>query len=294
MKKIIGFGELLWDCLPTGRQIGGAPANFAFHAGQCGLDSTVVSAVGNDADGDALLALAVERGLRCCCARVAQPTGRVEVQLDPQGVPQYDICRDVAWDYIPFTPRLEHLAADADAVCFGSLAQRNRESRATLKRLLSQMRPDALKVFDINLRQDFYSREMLTESLHAASILKLNDDEMAIVGPMFGYGAASYVETCPRMLSAFGLKALVLTCGTHGSYVFTPGAVSFKETPRVTVADTVGAGDAFTAAFIASFMQGQSVEKCHERAVALSAYVCTQKGAMPPLPAEEKQKLGFI
>lgn len=293
MKKIIGFGELLWDCLPEGRQIGGAPANFAFHVTQCGENGVVVSAVGKDAEGEELLARADELGLKCVCARAAQPTGHVEVCLDGEGVPQYEICREVAWDYIPFTPRLERLAIEADAVCFGTLAQRCRETRATLKRFLNLMRAGTLKVFDINLRQDFYSKEILAESLHVADILKLNNDEIAIVRDMFRYEKADFKDLGPQLLRDFNLKALVLTCGAKGSYVFSPGKTSFKETRGVAVADTVGAGDAFTAAFVASFLQGKSVEECHARAVSLAAYVCTRKGAMPPLTDALKKELGF-
>lgn len=291
MKKIIGFGELLWDCLPTGRQIGGAPGNFAFHATQCGHDVVMVSAVGKDASGDELLARAEAQGLKCVCARVDRPTGWVDVRLDDEGVPQYVIHKEVAWDYIPFTPRLERIASEADALCFGSLAQRSRETRVTLKHFLNFMRPEALKVFDINLRQNFYSKESIAESLRAANILKFNNEEIVTVCKMFGYEDSDFRKICLQLIKDFDLMLVVLTCGAEGSYVFSPEGTSFKDTPAVEVVDTVGAGDSFTAGFVASYMQGKPVETCHQLAVELSAYVCTQKGAMPILPEKIKDKL---
>lgn len=292
-KKIVGFGELLWDCLPTGRQIGGAPGNFAFHATQCGLDGVMVSAVGNDASGDDILAEADRRGLKYVCARIDHPTGWVEVQLDAAGVPQYIIHEEVAWDYIPFTPRLERLAREADAVCFGSLAQRSRESRATLKRFLNLMKPEALKVFDINLRQNFFTKEVISESLQAASILKLNDEEIGVVAKLLGYEYKDYESACRRIMADYNLTLVILTCGASGSYVFSPEETSYMDTPKVEVADTVGAGDAFTASFIASYMQGKSLKESHQLAVEIAAFVCTQKGAMPILNAENRKKLGL-
>lgn len=292
-KKIVGFGELLWDCLPTGRQIGGAPGNFAFHAMQCGLDGVMVSAVGNDASGDDILAEADRRGLKYVCARTDHPTGWVEVQLDAAGVPQYIIHEEVAWDYIPFTPRLERLAREADAVCFGSLAQRSRESRATLKRFLNLMKPEALKVFDINLRQNFFTKEVISESLQAASILKLNDEEIEVVAKLLGYEYKDYESACRRIMADYNLTLVILTCGASGSYVFSPEETSYMDTPKVEVADTVGAGDAFTASFIASYMQGKSLKESHQLAVEIAAFVCTQKGAMPILNAENRKKLGL-
>lgn len=292
-KKIVGFGELLWDCLPTGKQIGGAPGNFAFHATQCGLDGVMVSAVGNDASGNEILAEADKRGLKYFCARTAQPTGWVEVKLDAAGVPQYIIHEEVAWDYIPFTPRLERLAQEADAVCFGSLAQRSRESRATLKRFLNLMKTETLKVFDINLRQNFYSKEVIAESLQAANILKLNDEEIAVVCHLMGYGPLGYETACRRLMADYNLELVILTCGATGSYVFSVGESSYMDTPKVEVVDTVGAGDAFTAGFMASYMQGRSLKECHRLAVEIAAFVCTQKGAMPVLNEENRRKLGL-
>ena len=285
---IVGMGEALWDCLPEGKKIGGAPANFAYHVSQFGFDSRVVSAVGADADGDEILDVFARKGLRTQIERVPYPTGTVQVTLDAVGVPCYDIREGVAWDNIPFTDALRDLALRTRAVCFGSLAQRSAVSRATINRFLDTI-PDVeghLKIFDINLRQGFYTKEILCESMRRCNILKINDEELVTVSRIFGYPGIDLQDKCWILLGKYNLKMLILTCGINGSYVFTPGNVSFQPTPRVEVADTVGAGDSFTAAFIASILKGKSVAEAHSLAVQTSAFVCTKKGAMPILPPE--------
>ncbi|MDE6040832.1 MAG: carbohydrate kinase [Muribaculaceae bacterium] len=283
---VVGMGEALWDVLPDGKKIGGAPANFAYHVGQFGLDSCAVSAIGDDALGAELLANFNEKGVRHLIETVPYPTGTVQVELDQNGVPQYEIKENVAWDNIPYTARLEELAQRTKAVCYGSLAQRNVVSRKTINRFLDAMdiTPDTLVVFDVNLRQGFYNKEILTESMQRCNILKINDEELVTVSRMFGYPGIDLQDKCWILLGKYNLKMLILTCGINGSYVFTPGNVSFRPTPVVEVADTVGAGDSFTAAFIASILKGLSVPEAHERAVETSAFVCTQNGAMPVLP----------
>ena len=283
---VVGMGEALWDVLPDGKKIGGAPANFAYHVGQFGLDSCAVSAIGDDALGAELLANFNEKGVRHLIETVPYPTGTVQVELDQNGVPQYEIKENVAWDNIPYTARLEELAQRTKAVCYGSLAQRNVVSRKTINRFLDAMdiTPDTLVVFDVNLRQGFYNKEILTESMQRCNILKINDEELVTVSRMFGYPGIDLQDKCWILLGKYNLKMLILTCGINGSYVFTPGNVSFRPTPVVEVADTVGAGDSFTAAFIASILKGLSVPEAHERAVETSAFVCTQNGAMPILP----------
>lgn len=290
MDIIVGMGEALWDVLPEGKKIGGAPANFAYHVSQFGLDSRVVSAVGRDADGEEILDVFAGKGLACQIEQVDYPTGTVQVTLDAAGVPCYEIKEGVAWDNIPFTDALEGLARSTRAVCFGSLAQRGPVSRATILRFLDTM-PDGdgqLKIFDINLRQEFYTPEILCESLRRCNVLKINDEELAVVSRLFGFPEADAQGQCRRLLSENGLKLLILTCGTQGSYVFTPDAVSYLDTPEVQVADTVGAGDSFTAAFTAALLRGRPVAEAHRLAVEVSAYVCTQHGAMPELPAAFK------
>lgn len=287
-KIVVGMGEALWDVLPEGKKIGGAPANFAYHVSQFGLPSCVVSAIGNDALGKEIIENFTSKGLDQLIAEVPYPTGTVQVEIDQTGIPLYDIKENVAWDNIPYTEHLDALAKRTKAVCFGSLAQRNMVSRNTINHFLDTMPKDddSLIVFDVNLRQGFYNKEILCKSMKNCNILKINDEELITVSRMFGYPGIDLQDKCWILLGKYNLKMLILTCGINGSYVFTPGNVSFQPTPKVEVADTVGAGDSFTAAFIASILKGKSVTEAHSIAVKTSAYVCTQKGAMPILPPE--------
>lgn len=285
---VVGMGEALWDVLPKGKKIGGAPANFAYHVSQFGLPSCVVSAIGNDALGKEIIENFTSKGLDQLIAEVPYPTGTVQVEIDQTGIPLYDIKENVAWDNIPYTEHLDALAKRTKAVCFGSLAQRNVVSRETINHFLDTMPKDddSLIVFDVNLRQGFYNKKILCKSMQNCNILKINDEELITVSRMFGYPSIDLQDKCWILLGKYNLKMLILTCGINGSYVFTPGNVSFQPTPKVEVADTVGAGDSFTAAFIASILKGKSVTEAHSIAVKTSAYVCTQKGAMPILPPE--------
>lgn len=285
---VVGMGEALWDVLPEGKKIGGAPANFAYHVSQFGLSSCVVSAVADDALGNEIIENLNTKGLNHLIERVPYPTGTVQVEIDQAGIPQYEIKENVAWDNIPYTARLEQLAERTKAICFGSLAQRNIVSRNTINRFLDAMPqdPDRLIVFDVNLRQGFYNKEILCNSMERCNILKINDEELITVSRMFGYPGIDLQDKCWILLGKYNLKMLILTCGINGSYVFTPGNVSFQPTPKVEVADTVGAGDSFTAAFISDILKGKTVAEAHAAAVRTSAYVCTQKGAMPVLPEE--------
>lgn len=278
------MGEALWDMLPEGKKIGGAPANFAYHAAQFGMDTMAVSALGDDDLGNEIAQKFAEKKLNVLMPRVPFPTGTVQVSLDAQGVPTYDIKEGVAWDNIPFTPELEEVARNCRAVCWGSLAQRNEVSRNTIHRFLDATPKDCLKIFDINLRQTFYNEELLLESFKRCDILKINDEELVTIGRLFGYPGLDMTNKCWLILGKYNLDALVLTCGVNGSYVFTPGAMSFLETPKVEVADTVGAGDSFTGSFCAAYLSGIPVSEAHRLAVETSAFVCTQNGAMPTLP----------
>ena len=284
----MGLGEALWDVLPEGKQLGGAPANFAYHAGQHGFESVAVSALGNDALGDETAEMLDAKHLNYVMPRVDFPTGTVQVQLDANGVPTYDICQNVAWDNIPFTEDIKNVAENAVCVCWGSLAQRSEVSRTSINQFLDATPADCLKVFDINLRQHFYTKEIIDESMRRCNVLKINDEELVIIGRMFGYGGLDMEDKCWLILGKYNLDMLVLTCGVNGSYVFTPGSMSRQDTPCVEVADTVGAGDSFTAAFCAAILQGRSIAEAHKLAVNVSAYVCTQNGAMPEIPARLK------
>ena len=287
---VVGLGEALWDVLPEGKKLGGAPANFAFHAGQFGLNSVAVSAVGKDALGDETLQEFDRKQLSYVLPRVPYATGTVQVTVDQQGVPTYEIKENVAWDNIPFTTDIESVARHCDAVCWGSLAQRNIVSRTTINKFLDAMPHDGhrLRIFDINLRQNFYTPEVIKESLKRCNVLKINDEELITVSRLFGYPGLDMENKCWLILGKYNLDMLVLTCGVNGSYVFSPGNKSFQPTPKVEVADTVGAGDSFTGSFCAAVLKGMPVSEAHALAVRVSAYVCTQQGAMPALPDELK------
>ena len=286
---IVGLGEVLWDCLPEGRKIGGAPANFAFHASQFGYESWAVSAIGNDALADETVAALDANGLNHALPRVDFPTGQVQVSLDEAGVATYDIREGSAWDNIPFTPELETLARRSRAICFGSLAQRSETSRRTIYRFLETAPADCMRIFDINLRQNFYNKEIICESLKRCNVLKINDEELVIIGRMFGYPGLDVENKCWLILGKYDLDMLILTCGINGSYVFSKGSMSYFATPNVEVADTVGAGDSFTGSFVASVLSGKPVAEAHRIAVNVSAYVCTQAGAMAVVPENLKQ-----
>lgn len=288
-KYIVGLGEALWDMLPDGKKLGGAPANFAYHAGQFGLQTLAVSALGEDKLGDETIEAIKQNGLNYLMPRVPYPTGTVQVVLDEQGIPTYDIKENVAWDNIPFTDEMKKVAANCCAVCFGSLAQRNVVSRTTIQKFLDTTPADCMKIFDINLRQEFYSKEVIEESFKLCNVLKINDEELVIVSRMFELKGLDQAEKCKELVAMYNLDILVLTCGTNGSYVFTPTEMSFQETPRVQVADTVGAGDSFTGSFCAAILSGMNITDAHKRAVQVSAFVCTQNGAMPKLPAELRE-----
>ena len=305
MKKyVIGIGEALFDCLPEGRKLGGAPANFAYHVSQFGLNGCAISAIGADELGDEIVDkfTAIRDSLSTFnfqLSTVDQPTGTVKVTLDDKGVPQYEICLGVAWDNIPLTNSMLEVAHQAQAACFGSLAQRSQTSRETIQAILDAMPEDALKVFDINLRQSWYTAEVIAESLQRANVLKINDEELDVVatmllgeptvpGKLIAEDPEKTRRICRELIARYELDMLILTCGAIGSYVFTASKESYVATPKVQVADTVGAGDSFTATFVAQLLLGKTIREAHEKAVAVSAYVCTQRGAMPILPEELK------
>lgn len=290
---IVGMGEALWDVLPNGKKIGGAPANFAFHISQFGLPSRVVSAIGNDPLGKEILECFQDKHLDGVIATVPYPTGTVQVTVDNDGIPHYDIKEGVAWDNIPYTTALKELARQTQAVCFGSLAQRSPVSRQTIQRFLDDMpnTSDTIKIFDINLRQHFYTKDILHDSLMRCNILKINDEELKVLSQILQCDDISMNDQCKFLTNKYNLRMVILTCGINGSLVYSPEHISFKDTPQVQVADTVGAGDSFTAAFVAAVLKGKDISEAHELAVATSAYVCSCQGAMPVLPSSLLQKL---
>lgn len=281
-RYIVGIGDALWDCLPEGRKIGGAPANFAYYMMQFGFDSLAVSAVGDDELGREIKETFDRAGLKHILQVSDHPTGTVTIDVDENGIPSYDIKENVAYDFLTYTPELEEIAGKCNVVCFGSMTQRNPVSRKTIRKFIETVpqSDETYKVFDINLRQNFYDKEIISESLRLCNVFKINDEELIVVKEMFGHAGKSDHEACMSLIKEWGLKFLILTCGVNGSHVFTENGHSFMDTPKVEVADTVGAGDSFISGFMASILKGRSVRDAHETAVNLSAYVCTQYGAM--------------
>jgi fructokinase len=283
---VAGIGEILWDILPEGKQLGGAPANFAFHALALGARAAVVSAVGDDALGHAILERLDRWGIdrTAVSIDIVHPTGTVSVSLGDNGVPQYVIHEGVAWDFIQDSPVAHQLAQSADAVCFGSLCQRSEVSREAVRRLLGSVRADCLRVFDINLRNSGPDGGVIIESLRLANVLKLNDEELPLVAAMTG------VCTGPRaalreLASRFDLAAVALTRGPHGSLIYSRGEYDDQPGQPVDVVDTVGAGDAFTAALTLGLLRGETISAIGERANRLAGAVCGGHGGTPDVRA---------
>lgn len=275
--RVVGIGELLWDIYPGGSRLGGAPANFAYHASRLGCAGAVVSRVGDDALGREALERLRSQGVDSGPVQVdpALPTGTVTVALDSHGHPTYAIHPDVAWDALAWTPGLAQVAAGAAAICFGTLASRGPRTLDTVRRFLAAAPPGCLRIFDVNLRQDFHSPGRVRAFLGLCDILKLNEDELPLVAGMCGETGAEGLRR------RYGLKLVALTLGSRGSELHAGGAPLVAPATKVEVVDTVGAGDAFTAALAAGLVQGLPLPAVHRRAAQLSAYVCTQPGAMP-------------
>lgn len=278
--KIIGLGEILWDMLPTGKQLGGAPANFAYHVCRLGGNGWAVSAISDDELGREIKSTLSAKKLNTILEEVNEPTGTVQVTLNAAGVPTYDITEGVAWDHIPFTERIGDLAKETSAVCFGTLAQRSPESRATIHEFIENMPAGSLKVYDINLRQNYYDEKIISDSLRLADILKINDEELDIVSKMLSL-SGTQEERCRAISRAFNLKFVILTKGGDGSEVVLEDKVHISRPGKIDIVDTVGAGDSFTAAFILAYLRGESLENAHTLATEVSSYVCTKAGAMP-------------
>jgi fructokinase len=278
---VAGIGELLWDVLPSGKQLGGAPCNFAFHAMQAGCDCFAVSAIGKDELGIELKHNLYELGLSNQYVQENEfSTSTVTVKLDANGHPDFTIHENVAWDHIRWNNEMEKLAKEVDAVCFGSLAQRNPESENSINSFLTETNPGCLKVFDINLRQHYYSKEIIIDSLELSDILKLNEDELPVIADYLGF-KGSPEKQIDQILIRYKLKYVVYTLGSRGSIIKSNTESSFIEVPEVQVADTVGAGDSFTAIFIAGILKGIPLKEIHNKATEIAAFVCTQKGATP-------------
>lgn len=279
---IVGIGELLWDRLPTGNRIGGAPANVVYHASNLGADGYVISAVGKDKLGDDILKEISSTKLHACIEQVDYPTGTVHVSLSG-GVPEYNIVENVAWDYIPLTDNALTLVKKADAVCYGTICSRNDVSHNTIMTLLKHTNPSSLRLFDINIRNGYYSKELITELLTFANIFKINKDEAIVLKSMLD-ADISDDELCRIFLEKYNLKYIIFTDGGRSSTIYSQSEKSEIKTPPVNIVDTIGAGDAFSGAFLYSTLLGMSLEESHKMAVNISAFVCSQSGAWPAYP----------
>lgn len=276
---IVGIGELLWDVFPSGKRAGGAPVNFVYHAAAAGAEGCAVSAVGDDEWGREILLELRRHHIRGVIAVVPYPTGRVLVELQ-DGIPSYTIVEDVAWDHLPLTPQALEVVSRADAVCYGTLSLRHTHTRQTVKKLLAAAPEHALRFFDVNLRQSYYSKELIEELLACSNVFKLNDEELVVLRGMFGLTGTDE-EVCRALLQQYHLRYLIFTAGDKYSVVYTPDGVSRIDTPRVTVADTVGAGDSFSGAFVCAVLKGKTLQEAHETAVKTAAFVCSRTGAWP-------------
>ena len=284
--KILAMGEALWDMLPAGRKVGGAPANFASHCMQLGADVRLLSRVGNDDLGRELIEFYRSLGLSTEFIETdpMAPTGTVGVELSAGGQPKYTIHENVAWDKIEATDAVVRFVQSADAVCFGSLAARTETTLRTIQTLVSQTQPSALRVLDLNLRDPFVDRHIIETMLGLANVLKLNDEELTRIAVMFGVPGNTTKQHADWLINRYDLKMLILTCGSDGSRIFHEGKEYFRESRKIEIVDTVGAGDAFTAVVVVGLLSGWSIETIHERANEIAAFVCTQSGAAPQHP----------
>jgi fructokinase len=293
--KVIGIGEVLWDLLPAGKQLGGAPANFAYHAHALGASGSAITRIGEDTLGLEILARFKELGLPDKTVQVddQSPTGTVTVTLSKEGVPHFTIHENVAWDRLHATKNALEMVQNADAVCFGSLAQRNPISHVAIQRLVGAAPEQALKIFDVNLRQSFYSPEIIEQSLCLASVFKLNDSELPIIAQMFATGRTAKAQI-EELAVKFQLRLVALTRGSEGSLLFQDGLWSEQRPIPVKIVDTVGAGDSFTAALALGLLNGMDLDEMHELAAEIAAYVCSQAGATPLLPPSLRNRFSKL
>ena len=287
MIKTLCIGEILWDIFPDRKVWGGAPANFIYHTAQFGADGTAFTAVGKDELGKELVDIALKSGVKIIAEEVDFPTGVVNISVDDQGVPDYTFNENCSWDHIPFNEKLKVLSEQADLISFGTLAQRNDVSRQTILSGLKSRKASAKVLFDINLRQNFYTREIIENSLKYADFLKLNEDEVVVIQEITG-------KSINELISLHNLELVILTLGANGSRIITPKQDYFHPAEKCRVIDTVGAGDAFTACFIMNYLKGIEITEAQANAAAAAAYVCEHKGATIPIPEKFKLNLKGI
>jgi fructokinase len=284
---VIGIGEILWDLLPSGPRMGGAPANFACHAHALGADAFVISRVGDDDAGKLLMENLGQLGVSTSAIDrdPVHPTGTVEVSLATDGQPQFRIIEGVAWDHLKISPRLLQLAARADAICFGTLGQRFEVSRQTIRHIVAATPANALRVFDVNLRQSYYNASILHDSLELANICKLSDAELPEIADLLGL-EGDICAQLDQLVQRYHLRLVVFTRGGNGS-VLTDGE-EWSDHPGLPaeVKDTIGAGDSFTAATTMGMLHALPLRRISEIANQVAAHVCSQHGAVPELPQD--------
>lgn len=280
---VVGLGELLWDFLPGGRELGGAPANFAYISSLLGNRAIVASRLGNDHLGLEARQKLAKLGLTTdfLQADSVHPTGTVKVGVDGAGQPRFEITESVAWDFLEWTPQWMELAEEADAVCFGSLAQRSPMSQATIRKFLQATRQAAVRIFDVNLRQIFYSADVLGDSLKLANMAKLNHEELPRVMDLLELGYEDEKASAARLRASYGLKLVCVTRGCRGSLLVDETGMHEHPGFRIKVADTVGAGDAFTAGLTHHYLRQSSLAEMNDAANRLGAWVASQSGATP-------------
>jgi fructokinase len=293
LPTVVGLGEILWDLLPSGRQLGGAPANFAYCSHLLGERAVVASRTGMDDLGKEARESMLGKGITDQFLQTdpSHATGTVRVHLDEEGQPRFEITEPVAWDFLEWTPTWQALGESADAVCFGTLAQRSPQSHRTIVEFLRATQPKALRVFDVNLRQNFYTSEIISDSLSQANVVKLNQEEVPRVRDLLRVNSNDELSFCREVVEKFKLQLMCITRGSNGSLLC--DQTSEREHPgfRIQVKDTVGAGDAFTAALVSEYLRGASLAEINDSANRMGAWVASSAGAMPPPGDGLPQKL---
>jgi fructokinase len=282
---VVGLGEVLWDLLPSGPQLGGAPTNFSYHAAALGARAMVVTRIGDDDLGREVIKRFTQINLPRETVQIdpARPTGTVAVTLTESGVPHYTFAEDAAWEQLAATNVALQAVRGAHAVCFGTLGQRGAISRNAIQQLVAAAATDALKIFDINLRSDFYSRDVIEESMRLSNVLKLNDEELTVLTAMFSLHG-DVRQRIEWLVRTFGFKVVAVTSGAMGSLIHQEGRWSELPPQPIQAVDTVGAGDAFAAALIMGLLARMTLDQVHVTAAEVARFVCLQRGATPPLP----------
>jgi len=282
---VVGLGEVLWDLLPAGPQLGGAPTNFAYQAGALGAHALIVTRVGNDDLGREVIKRLRSMNLPSETVQVdpVRPTGTVRVTLNDEGIAWYTFADNGAWDQLAVTSSALTAVSGANAICFGSLGQRSPVARSSIQQLVAAAPAGALRIFDINLRLDFYSRDVIEQSMRLANVLKLNDEELVVLTDMFSLKGAVR-DRLEWFVSAFGFNTVALTRGPSGSLIYQEGRWSEIPPQSVRLEDTVGAGDAFAAALTMGLLSEMDLSALHRIAAEIAGYVCSQPGATPPVP----------